>query len=291
MTVTDTTDLPARRAVREKTRVAPDYARSWLLLSAMRTDAFDDAQLSRADQIILDCEDAIDESLKDEARGRVTEWLRGGGTAWVRINDRTSPAWADDVGQLRDIGGLAGVMLAKTESADDVVDTAQRLGGEVPVIPLVESALGIEESVNIARARGTFRLAFGSGDYRRDTGAANEPIAMAHPRTRLVLASRIGGLPGPVDGPTVGSAHALLREQSADAVALGMTGKLCLDLEQPGVINECFSPSPSDVAWAVDFLADFEAAGGVVRDGSDKPRLARAQVIRSRAELFNINPS
>lgn len=291
MTVTDSTDLTARRVAREKTRVAPDYARSWLLLSAMRTDAFDDAQLSRADQILLDCEDAIDDSLKDEARGRVIEWLRGGGSGWVRINDRTSPAWADDVAQLRDVEGLAGVMLAKTESADDVIDTAQRLGGEVPVIPLVESALGIEESVNIARARGTFRLAFGSGDYRRDTGAANEPIAMAYPRTRLVLASRIGGLPGPVDGPTVGSAHALLREQSADAVVLGMTGKLCLDLEQPGVINECFSPSPADVAWAVDFLAEFETAGGVIRDGSDKPRLARAQVIRSRAELFNINPS
>jgi hypothetical protein len=73
VTVTDSTDLTARRAAREKTRVAPDYARSWLLLSAMRTDAFDDAQLSRADQILLDCEDAIDDSLKDEARSRA--WL------------------------------------------------------------------------------------------------------------------------------------------------------------------------------------------------------------------------
>lgn len=70
-----------------------------------------------------------------------------------------------------------------------------------------------------------------------------------------------------------------------------MTGKLCLDFEQSSVINESFAPTSSDVAWAVDFFAEFEAAGSVIRDGSDKPRLARAQVIRSRAELFGIDPS
>lgn len=284
-------ELATRRAAREKSRVAPDNARSWLLLSALRADDFDRAQLSRADQVVLDLEDAIDDRLKDEARDGVLAWFGGGGSAWVRINDRQSPHWAEDVARLRDVPGLAGVMLAKTESPDDVIDTAQRLGGDVPVVALVESALGIEEAVAIARARGTFRLAFGSGDYRRDTGSANEPIAMAYPRSRLVAASRVGGLPGPVDGPTVGSSHALLREQSGDAVALGMTGKLCLDLEQPAVINECFAPSPSDVAWAIDFLTDFEAAGSVIRDGSDKPRLARARVIKARAELFTINPS
>lgn len=291
--MTDTTESPLadRRAAREAARVTPAHARSWLLLSALQNERFDAAQLSRADQVVLDCEDAVDDRLKDEARGRVIDWLKNGGRAWVRINDHTSAAWADDVAQLRGVEGLCGVMLAKTESPDHVIDTAQRLGGDVPVVPLVESALGIEEAVSIARARGAFRLAFGSGDYRRDTGAANEPIAMAYPRSRLVAASRVGGLPGPIDGPTVGTAHALLREQSADAVALGMTGKLCLDLEQPAVINECFSPSPADVAWAMDFLTDFAASGSVIRDGSDKPRLARAEVIKARAELFHVNPS
>src|SRR5690606_1760895 len=129
-TVTPETDLAARRAAREKSRVAPDYARAWLLLSAMRTELFDQAQLSRADQVILDCEDAIDDSLKDEARENVIRWIKSGGSAWVRINDRTAPAWADDVAYLRGLDGLNGVMLAKTESADDVIDTAQRLGGD-----------------------------------------------------------------------------------------------------------------------------------------------------------------
>ena len=289
--MTTETDLADRRRTREETRVDPANARSWLLLSALRDDQFDAAQLSRADQVILDCEDAVDDSRKEEARAKVLEWLTNGGRAWVRINERSSRAWAEDIRGLRDAAGLCGVMLAKTESPDQVIDTVHRLGGHLPVIPLVESALGIEDAVSIARARGAFRLAFGSGDYRRDTGTANEALAMAYPRSRLVTASRIGGLPGPVDGPTVGTSHPLLREQSADAVALGMTGKLCLDLDQPAVINESFSPSPADVAWAMDFLADFEAAGSVIRDGSDKPRLARAKVISERAALFRVNPS
>ncbi len=219
------------------------------------------------------------------------DWFARGGRAWVRINERGSQAWADDIRALWDADGLLGVMLAKTESPDQVVDTAQRLGGNMPVVPLVESALGIEDAVSIARAPGAFRLAFGSGDYRRDTGTANESLAMAYPRSRLVTASRIGGLPGPIDGPTVGTSHALLREQSADGVSLGLTGKLCLDLETPAVINESFSPSSADVAWALDFLRDFEASGSVIRDGSDKPRLARARKISERAALFHVNPS
>jgi len=284
-------ELPEQRTVREATRVDGQNARSWQLVSAMHQEAFDRAQLGRADQIILDLEDAIDGSLKAEARDRVCRWLEDGGAAWVRINDWTTTDWSDDITALAGATGLRGVILAKVEAAEQVTDTFQRLGGSTPVIPLIESALGIEEAVSIARARGAYRLAFGSGDYRKDTGAANEPMAMAYPRTRLVLASRIGNLPGPIDGPTVGSSHALLREQAADAVNLGMTGKLCLDLEQPAVINESMSPTPSDVAWALDFLASFEESGRVIRDGSDKPRLARAETIQRRAAIFRIEPA
>jgi len=160
---------------------------------------------------------------------------------------------------------LAGVMLAKTEAPEHVTETFDRLGGRVPVLPLVESAVGVESAVSIASSRGTFRLAFGSGDYRRDTGTSAEDLAMAYPRSRLVVASRIGNLPGPIDGPMVGSNHPMLREQAATAVALGLTGKLCLDAAQLPVINEVISPTPSDVAWALDFLADFEARGRLRR--------------------------
>ncbi len=286
------TTLEQRRAQREAMRVGSGDARSWLLVNALLEERFDEAQLSRADEIILDLEDAVDGSLKDRARGYVVDWLAAGGRAWVRVNGLSATGdWAADLEALHGLESLAGVMLAKTEDAAQVTDTYQRLGGRIPVIPLVESALGIEEAVHIGKARGAFRLAFGSGDYRRDTGAANDPLAMAYPRSRLVVASRIGGLPGPIDGPAVGSTHLVVRERTAESINLGMTGKLALDLDQPAVINEMMSPSPADLAWALDFLAEFERGGSVVRDGSDKPRLARAETIMRRAETFRISPA
>lgn len=270
--------------------VDPEIARSWLLVNGHHAESFDTARASRADQLILDVEDAVDPAQKDPARADVIAWLAAGNRAWVRINDRSTPFWADDVALLAGVGGLDGVLLAKTEAAEHVTETFDRLGGSVPVLPLIESAVGIEAAVSIAGARGAFRLAFGSGDYRRDTGTSADDLAMAYPRSRLVVASRVGNLPGPIDGPTVGSSHPVLREQSQTSVALGMTGKLCLDIGQLPVINEVISPTPSDVAWARDFLADFEARGRLIRDGSDLPRLGRAQKIEKLAQAFGVTP-
>ncbi|GAA1222134.1 CoA ester lyase [Rhodoglobus aureus] len=271
--------------------VSAEIARSWLLVAATRPEEFDRAEQSRADQIILDVEDAVDPRLKSSARDAVVSWLSNGGSGWVRINDRTSDFWSDDVDALAGLPGLRGVMLAKAEAAAHVSETFDRLKGITPVIALVESALGIEEAVSIARARGTYRLAFGSGDYRRDTGTSSDDLAMAYPRSRLVIASRVGNLPGPIDGPTVGTSHPVLREQGSMAVSLGMTGKLCLDLEQLPTINEVISPTRSDVAWAREFLEDFEARGRVIRDGSDLPRLGRAQKIDKLARAFGVEPA
>lgn len=271
--------------------VSAEISRSWLLVNANRPDTFDAAEASRADQIILDIEDAVDPGRKADARGYVVDWLAAGGSGWVRINDRTSDFWSADVDALVGLPGLAGVMLAKTEAGAHITETFDRLHGATPVIALVESALGIEEAADIARARGAYRLAFGSGDYRRDTGTSADDMAMSYPRSRLVVASRVGNLPGPIDGPTVGSNHPVLREQGGVAVALGMTGKLCLDVDQLPIINEVISPTRSDVAWARDFLDDFEARGRVVRDGSDLPRLGRAEKIVKLATAFGIEPS
>lgn len=269
--------------------VSAEISRSWMLVNGAKTEEFDAAAATKADQIVLDIEDAVDPSQKASARNEVAKWLETN-EAWVRINDRSSDFWSDDIDQLRDIPGLLGVMLAKTEDGSHVTETFDRLGGKTRVLALVESALGIEEAREIACARGAFRLAFGSGDYRRDTGTSVEDIAMAYPRSRLVVASRIGNLPGPIDGPTVGTSYGILREKSEHAVALGMTGKLCLNHDQIPVINEAISPTQSDVAWARTFLADFEARGRVVRDGSDLPRLGRAEKIEKLAVAFGINP-
>jgi citrate lyase subunit beta/citryl-CoA lyase len=268
--------------------ILAEISRSWLLVNGTKVETFDAAAASRADQIILDIEDAVDPKHKPAALESVASWLEAGGQAWVRVNDATTPFWSQDLARLKGVKGLKGVMLAKTETKDQVEATFAALGGQTPVIALIESALGIEDARLIAEAKGAFRLAFGSGDYRRDTGTSTDAAAMNYPRSRLVVASRVGNLPGPIDGPTVGTSHPILREQSEITVALGLTGKLCLDTSQIPVINEVISPTQSDVAWARDFMADFEARGRVIRDGSDLPRLGRAEKIDRLATAFGI---
>ena len=86
----------------------------------------------------------------------------------------------------------------------------------VRILALIESALGVEKACPLPR-RGTFRLAFGSGDYLSETGTSADEMATACPRSRLVRASRIGSPPEPTTG----------QQWAAHAVVLALTGKLC----------------------------------------------------------------
>lgn len=266
--------------------IAAEFSRSWLLVSA-RGD-LDGARTSSADQIIIDLEDGVDPHHREHARAHVTTWLELGNHAWIRINEYASPDWKHDITALAHLPGIDGVMLAKTEAPEHVRATHTAFGRHTPVIALIETAVGIEEATAIARTPGTFRLAFGSGDYRRDTGTAATDMAMSYPRSRLVVASRVARLPGPIDGPSVTDDEALLRAQTASALSLGMTGRLCLAPAHTAPINATMSPSRADLMWAERFLAEFDNRGRVVRDGSDLPRLKRAQHLTEMASIFHL---
>ncbi|GAB2651728.1 CoA ester lyase [Prescottella soli] len=270
--------------------IRADLARSWLLTAATKPGTF--PRPTDVDAMILDLEDAVAPDDKPGARETVVEWLGGGAgenTAWVRVNDATTPFWADDLDALAGLPGLSGVMLAKSESGYQVDATAERLPHGTPILALIESAVGLEAAPEIARAEGTFRLAFGSGDFRRDTGMSDDATAMAYPRSRLVIASRAARLPGgPIDGPTISANDTILQRDCEATVSLGLTGKLCLHPEQAATVNRALSPSAHDIQWAHDVITDLGADGERVRVGSDLPRLARAKKFTHLAEAFGL---
>ncbi|MGU3433492.1 HpcH/HpaI aldolase/citrate lyase family protein [Actinomycetes bacterium M1A6_2h] len=278
--------------------IAADKARSWLLVPATKPETFTAAAQSGVDAVILDIEDAVAPAAKPAARQAVVDWLSNGGSAWVRINDATTTFWADDLAALSGVPagrsedgrttGLQGVMLAKTESGSQVEMTADRLPEGTRVLALIESAVGLEATPEIARANATFRLAFGSGDFRRDTGMSDEPLAMAYPRSRLVVSSRAARLPGPIDGPTLAANDGVLSKDSALTLSMGMSGKLCMHSDQAAIVNRELAPSPADVTWARDVIDALGEDGARVRDGSDLPRLAKAKKITAQATTFGI---
>lgn len=265
-------------------------ARTWLLQPGLPEgfDAFDIADAGSADVVVLDIEDGLPDALKDAGRRTVAEYLRDGRSAWVRINCVSTPMWNQDVAALADAPGLAGVMLAKSESAADVTATADRLPAGTPVVALIESALGIESALDIARAPGCSRIAFGVGDFRRDTGMSADPTVLAYARARLVIASRAAGLPAPIDGPTLRSAAHDLPRDTDVAKGAGMTARLCLDAAHADTINALLSPSPLDIDQARRTLAGLDAPTGVY-DGSVGPTRARAEAVLELAAKLGLD--
>ena len=262
-------------------------SRSWLLASAMKPELFSDALASEADSVIFDIEDAVPADKKDEGRENVLKAFADGASGWVRINDITTEYWEQDLRALHGVPGLRGVMLAKTEQAIQVTKTAMRLNPGTPVLALIESALGIERASEIASAPGTFRLAFGVNDFRRDTGVSDDPMALAYARSKLVIASRVGGLPGAIDGPTSTDDVEKLKAGCEITQSMGMTGKLTLRHDQTDVINAALAPSPSEIEWAAELL-DSHEQGENPQDGSYAPRIARARKIRELGESYGM---
>ncbi|WP_271395882.1 HpcH/HpaI aldolase/citrate lyase family protein [Neomicrococcus lactis] len=274
--------------------VGPELARTWLLVNGTHAERFDHAVASGADVVVLDIEDAVAPKDKVRARRNVTSWLDSTDEngrqrhAWVRINGFGTQWWEDDLRELAGVAGLDGVMLAMVESPEHVTKTAEALKN-TKIVALVETARGVQNLQDIATARSTYRLGFGLGDFRRDTGFGENPMTLAYTRSQFTIASRAANLPGPIDGPAVGALGSKLAEATAVSLEFGMTGKLCLMPEQVATVNEGLSPSLAELSWATDFLKEFDADGGEIRNGSDLPRLARAKKVLGLANAFNLH--
>ncbi|GAA4284875.1 CoA ester lyase [Brevibacterium daeguense] len=263
-------------------------SRSWLLVNAAMPDRFESAQMSEADSVIFDLEAPVPEDGKDDARDNVVRALSDGMSGWVRVNSITSDHWSADLEAIKGLPGLRGVMLPNTELPEQVTYTSMRVSAGVPVLALIETALGIENATRIAEAPGTFRLALGTNDFRKDTGVADDPIALAYARSRLVVATRVGGLPGAIDGPsTVGAPRERVVQDCEWTMKMGMAGKLVLDTDQIGTVNIALSPSSEDRKWAREMLQQAEG-GMTISDGSYLPRLSRAKKIAQLADSYGL---
>lgn len=262
----------------------PEQARSLLFVPGSSPQRFDKAARSGADLVVVDLEDAVAEPDKDSARESVLAWLRDGGRAAVRINAAESHHHDEDVSRLIGLPGLVAVMLPMAADPATLAGLRARLGGDVALIPLIETAAGLVRAVDIGRAPGVVRLAFGHLDFAADVDADTGPEAMLLARSTLVVASRAAGLPGPVDGvTTVLDDPDVVRAEAQRSRRLGFTGKLCVHPRQVGAVNEAMSPDDEEIGWARRVLD--AAVSGVARlDGQmvDAPVIARARAVLSR---------
>jgi len=271
------------------------------------------ALASAADGAILDLEDAIADQDKSAARSAAARWLAdrvpGGPLGLVRINALATPHAYPDL--IAVVGpGLDGIVLPKTESAQDVAVLDWSLEqlererglpvGSVVILPIVETARGVLAAVAVAAAsRRVLTLNFGVGDFTLDTGMAlesdNPGILWA--RTQVVVACRAAGVAAPVDTVhlTLGDPEGL-RHEAEVARRLGFQGKACIHPDQVELVNQVFLPTAAEVARAQRLVDEFAAAvaGGVgaLRVGSDfvdRPIADRAERTLERARAAGVS--
>ena len=223
-------------------RIGEVAARTWLLVPGERPDQFSKPEVREADVLILDMSGNIAPENKDLVRRAVAKHLSGGGAAWVRVNGPDTDLCSGDLRAVVATPGLRGVVLSRTESAEQVQSVKAQLRAGVMVVALLETAAGIENAGAIAAAHGTSRLAFGSADLGRKLGIMGGAAALLYARSRLVMASCAAGIPGPIDGPSVDLDDIVgLGEDLRHSIGLGFAGKLCLHPRQLRMTNSAFN--------------------------------------------------
>jgi len=261
-------------------------ARSFLFVPGNRPDRFDKAAAAGADVVVVDLEDAVAPTDKDDARDHLRGWLRAGNTAMVRINGRDTPWYEPDLELVAECG--AATMVAKAEDSAELRRIADLRCG-LEVVPLVETAAGILGAAAICAAPGVVRCAFGSIDLATELGIdPGDREALLWARSVLVMASRAASIASPVDGVTTALRDVdTLTADVRYARRLGMTAKLCIHPSQIHPVHAALAPSAAELDWARRILDRAGPDGSATTvDGQmiDAPVVERARRILARAQ-------
>lgn len=285
--------------------------RSFLFVPGNRPERFDKACAAGADAVILDLEDAVARRDRDAAREAVAASGLDPERTIVRVNPAGSPDHEADLECVRATDYQC-VMVAKTESADDVTSVAART--RACILALVETPLGVVRAEEIASALGCggvmwgaedlvaamggrasrfdHSLSAGTGARERLHAAAGTPAGAyrdvpRYARARVAMAAAAFGR-WSVDGVHMDfEDHEGLRVEALDAFALGFAATACIHPSQVPIVREAYTPAEEDLAWARRVLAAGQEHGGAVEvDGRmvDGPLYRQAEVILRRAE-------
>ncbi len=254
------------------------------------------AGIHKPDGIILDLEDAVAPDKKYEARFVVRNALRNidfyGAERMVRINQ--VPAGLADLEFLVP-HNVNLILVPKCESAEQIRQVNERISqlkvkykvnNNVWLMPIIESALGVLKSLEIAQSENVVAMAIGLEDYTADLGTqrTQEGTESFFARSMVVNACKAAGIQA-IDSvfSDVGDMEAL-KETVIRSKALGFDGMGCIHPRQIRVIHENYAPVTAEIEKAkkiVNAFIEATAKGlGVVSLGTkmiDPPVVKRAQ--------------
>lgn len=228
-----------------------------------------------ADAVILDLEDAVAIAEKVATRATVVTAMQQPRKClgYIRVNALDTGYCEEDIKAV--VGPwLDGIVIPKVESAatllaiDELISTAEREAnmpvGSIDLMPIIETAKGVEYACEIACAGSRVkRLAFGGGDYTLDLDyiwSADEDV-LSYARARISHAARVADIDPPIDTVVLQINDDERFCASAErGKKFGFAGKLCIHPSQVPLSNTVFTPSADEIAHAEAVVAAFEAA-------------------------------
>jgi citrate lyase subunit beta/citryl-CoA lyase len=309
-----------RAGLGQNTRVLPDrlrlpepsardrVRRSRLYVPGSEPKYFINAALHGADAVILDLEDSVHVSEKDSARLVVRNALRAVDflecERMVRINQL--PLGLEDLNEIVPESPDL-VLIPKVETPNQVLEVTTRIAEikadygitrPIWIMPILESALGIENALAIAKASDKIvALTIGLEDYTADLGVVKTSAGAEslYARQSVVNAARAAGIQA-IDSVfgDVGDLEGL-RAWGLTSRALGFEGMGCVHPTQIPVIHEAFAPSNAEIERARKIVTAYNDAQergiGVVSLGSkmiDPPVVQRALKLIARAQAMGL---
>lgn len=270
------------------------FCTNFLFVPGTRPDRFIKALNSGAAGVIIDLEDAVGADDKEKARSLLRQAWDDFSAAQkkqlvIRINAPGTKFYGADLVLAEEINAPC-LLIPKSESRDQINGAAQILPATA-IIPMIETALGLDCLKEIANAQQVLRLALGNLDLQADLGMVcdDEESELLTARFQLVFQSRVAEIAPPIDGvtPTTTDENRI----SADAKRakrMGFGGKLCIHPSQVGIVRKAFEPSSAEIEWAKRVVqADHDAHGGAVKlDGRmiDRPVVLLAQKTLNQAK-------
>jgi len=285
--------------------------RSMLFLPGNNPNMLINGNCLGADAVIFDLEDAVAPAEKDAARILVRNTMRymdfRGCEIIVRINSVDTAYWKADIDAILPYKPNL-ILLPKTSTAQDALTADAYMteveakldmeNGTVGLMPLIETALGVENSFAIASSCKRIQALFlGAEDLTADLQCkrTKEGREIEYARTRLVVAARAAGV-DVYDTPftDVNDDEGIVTDATL-AKALGFTGKASISPRHVEVINAVFSPTQKEIDYAYEVmdaiaLAKEQGKGAIALHGKmiDAPIVARAQRTIAMAEALGI---
>ena len=243
--------------------------KTWLFVPATRIDRVEKAFASGTDAVIVDLEDAVATTDKVQARKDLQVYYNSQAyqPILVRINKAGSKEFFKDVVLCQQMPNLAGVLLAKAEQASDI-ENAHNMTG-LPVIALIETALGLYQIDSMAKSAGLLAFSYGFLDLCNDlqvhVGTAAADVIANQIRYQLLLTSKVHQLLAPIDavytdfndGKGLGQRVQLWSQ-------MGMSGMLCIHPKQVATVKQSLQPTDADIEFARHVIEEYERSGQAV---------------------------